>query len=447
MTVGVFTGTAIPWTDTDIPNSGRGPFEGIGVTPPVPYTDIYRRDPLVWSQIHTAPGAFNFAPFEAALGEAQSRGGRLGFRFMPWLNGSSTRFSPSWVPLQSGSTAPDWNASAYLSAWEEFWAALGAQYAGDPRILHIDLPMIGDCGEGGVYGPAAPTRESADRIIRAVLNAFPQEMKVTNWYSSPYSGLGWPEVVAENEVAVGNRRNVGIRNDWIGGGQQSYASSMAYVADAWKTAPMTGEFGHTATMTDATQNRTAFHMSSCSAGNLGVGGSSFTYDALSSSDKAAYVDFMKRLGFRIELRQLRVTTDPVAGGPVFAAATFANVGVAPTYDQWRVALVLSRSGADVWSTTLPGDLRALLGGGDTAEFSVSTFLPAGLSGVYDVGVSVTHTAGYLAPLRLATTGRTSSGTYPMGQITVGIAHRYVGRRWLRGRGNGTPPVPVESLAS
>jgi hypothetical protein len=81
-----------------------------------------------------------------------------------------------------------------------------------------------------------------------------------------------------------------------------------------------------------------------------------------------------------------------------------------------------RSGeSTVWSGTSAFDLRKLLPTeGKPLRTSDAFTLPAGLAkGSYTLAVRVVDPTGTVAPMRLADSGRTGDGAYPLGTVTVG----------------------------
>lgn len=129
---------------------------------------------------------YNWSAFEAKLNDAVSRGVQTSTRF--WIDypnkdyGMPT-FLQSLVPAEDytaqGNTIgksklPDWNNETLISALEQFIAAFGARYDGDPRLFMIEAGLYGFWGEWHVSGTTGKemNQVNKDRIINAYLKAF-----------------------------------------------------------------------------------------------------------------------------------------------------------------------------------------------------------------------------------------------------------------------------------
>jgi hypothetical protein len=133
-----------------------------------------------------------------------------------------------------------------------------------------------------------------------------------------------------------------------------------------------------------------------------------------------YQEVLKLAGFRDQLDRLEVT--PLAAGHAsIFTATWENVNVAPTYDQWQVKYELRSGERIAWSASSSLDLRKLLPTKGTPRRVTDNFtLPAGLAkGNYTLAVQVLDPTKTVVPMRLADAGRTSDGAYPVGTVTVG----------------------------
>ena len=118
----------------------------------------------------------------------------------------------------------------------------------------------------------------------------------------------------------------------------------------------------------------------------------------------------------------RLEVSPLtAGHPTTFTATWENVNVAPTYDQWEVKYQLRGAKGIAWSAASALNLRRLLPTQGKPLKATDTFsLPAGLpAGSYTLTVQVVDPTNTVAPMRLADAGRTSDGAYPLGTVTVG----------------------------
>ena len=407
-----FSATQVPLSDPEIVNSGRGEYLWLAQPKdPAWWPDLideYARDAIAWKTIEPSQGVYDFTVIEQRLAAAAARGGRFGFRVMPMLGIDETRLAPSWVPMTTanGHTYPSWDSAAYINSWTSLVTAIGAHFNGDPRLWFMDISGAGTWGEyawDDAWGPFMSTANAAT-IAQAAVSAFPNSTLLAPALR-PYQ---------DNAFALSPR--VGYRFDYAGCMELTMDGNPP-VENQWKTAPVILEWGPNpaawSTQT-AWNNVRDLHASSVSSGNHPT-----KYAAMNATDQGLFTDAIKRSGHRYSLTSLTLGTSPAAAETMTVTTSWANAGSAPTYDQWRVDLVLRKAGgATEWATQLTGDLRTNLGRGSTATWSSQVTPPTGMSGWYDIGVRAVDTRGYLAPLRLATPGRDATGAHFVGTAYV-----------------------------
>ena len=406
-----FTPATIPFTDPELVNPGRGEYLW-QQQPKDPawwpdLVDEYTRDAIAWTTVEPTQGVYDFTVIEQRLAAAAARGGRFGFRVMPMLGIDETRLAPSWVPMTTvnGHTYPDWNNPAYITAWTSLLTAIGDAFNGDPRLWFMDISGAGTWGEytwDDAWGPFI-TDANANTIGQAAVSAFP-DSTILAPALRPYMD-SWFELSPR----------VGWRFDY-GGCMELTLDGNPPIEHQWKTAPMVIEWGpNPAAWSSQTawNNVRDLHASAVSSGNHPV-----KYADMTQADQALFVEAIKRSGYRYSLTSLTVD-DLAAEQSATVSTTWTNAGSAPTYESWRVDLVLRKADTGTeWSAPLTGDLRSNLGRDSTATWSSQVTPPAGMSGWYDVGVRVVDPRGYLPPMRLATAGRDTTGTHFIGTVHV-----------------------------
>ncbi len=168
----------IPLSDPEIFNTIRGQYDWIeGKPQPATWKhmDVYYRDEIQWGKnVELTPWSYDLSAFESGLAEAQSKGGRFGFRIMAYCPGCGKNLTPSFVPRQSNGL-PDWNSEGFLSSYTNLINAVGAKYGNDPRLGWVDAGGYGAWGEWHLYQEPGDviTDANAKRILDAVLQAFP----------------------------------------------------------------------------------------------------------------------------------------------------------------------------------------------------------------------------------------------------------------------------------
>jgi hypothetical protein len=408
-----FTPTQVGYASAELGNAARGQYRWLGQPPQpagAPAPDTYYRDQVRWGAIEPTAGTYDFSAFDAGLADAASHQGKFGFRVMAWCPGCWTEAegrvhtTPSWLPLQKGTAIPAWNNPVFIARWTALLKALGDRYRDDPRLGSVDVGGYGMYGEWHIDGQgAAATPATMGKIIKAVHDNFPHQHVVINAMNT--------EAVKQ---ALALSPTIGLRMDCLGLSDFFYPfDHSAAVRNRWRTAPVLSEWCHTpsASTVTATGQVTKYHVSTVSSGN-----SYKTYQQMSTKQRAGWRAAVKHSGFRYQLRSLTLPKQVRSGHSFAVRTTFVNQGSAPTYDDWRVELRLVDSqGHVVTPKRMRIDLRTLLAGSRTFSRNLTLQAPPG---TYRLGVAVLDPTGYLDPMRLATKGRSSNGTYLLGSVRV-----------------------------
>ena len=136
--------------------------------------------------------------------------------------------------------------------------------------------------------------------------------------------------------------------------------------------------------------------------------------SLDARQRAAYATALATAGYRLRLRSLTLPRSIDAGDRVAVRTSWVNQGSAPTYDRWDVRLTFARNGKAT-TVSLGEQLRGVT---DTSRLRARVAVPGLRRGRYDVPVSVVDPTGYSAPMYLANAGRTSTGAYRVGSVSV-----------------------------
>jgi hypothetical protein len=478
------TPATIPLASTEIVNSGRGQYIWYGhaqqpTGQPTPYDTYWRWG---WKDIEPTQGNYNFSVIDAKLADAKAHGGRFGFSIgaaNAQCNGCTSMPSYLNTTTNAGTvtvnervyntntyanfnyTIPDWNNANFQARWAALMSALGARYNNDPRLAYYETGGYGDWGEwhnwpyegaynsgGSLYPRTEMTFASAQKMIDATTSAFSKKTVLTEIIGTRITTD--PTKMQDKNLNFGawafqyfmTKPNVGIRNACLGGGNVEQSAINAVAADQKLGA--TNPFGTSLPTDPAQRYKTNFvttewcnnidvnttdgtfvkgealvrqwHVSSLSSANF-----QNTVDNYPATQKNAYILANKESGYRYQINTVTVPSVVNPSTSMAITSNWSNVNVAPTYDNWTVAYQLrnSSSGAVVAQTNSSLNLKALLPGATT----VTDTLPIGSipTGTYDLTASVTDPGGYLAPMNLANTGRTSGGYYPLGKVTLTAA--------------------------
>lgn len=395
----------------DLPNPLRGQYRWFG-TDPTPSTvtsnDVYYRDQVYWGRIEPSDNAWDFSLIDQGLADAGARGGKFGFRVLAycpgcWMNYRSDfpAVTPSFVPLQPGTTVPDWNAPAFLAQWQELMAELGRRYGDDPRLGYVDVGGYGSYGEWHVDTGAWITEPHGLAVVKAVTSAFPTKHVLINTMTSVDFTL----------AALKANPNLGIRTDSLGcPDMYSMVAVDRRLQKVWKTRPFFSEWCTRADPVLGAKQVRKFHVSTLSSSNM-----PWTFDTLTPPQRSAYATAVATAGYRLRLRSLTLPRRIDAGDPVAVRTSWLNQGSAPTYDRWDVRLTFSRKGKAT-TVSLGDQVRGVT---DSSSSRSRVAVPSLRKGRYDVSVTVVDPTGYSAPMYLANRGRTSSGAYRVGSVKVG----------------------------
>ncbi|MCF6376201.1 DUF4832 domain-containing protein [Nocardioides KLBMP 9356] len=394
----------------DLPNPLRGQYRWFGTDPTpssVTSNDVYYRDQVYWGRLEKSDNAWDFSLIDAGLADAGARGGKFGFRVMAYCPGCWMNYredlpavTPPFVPLQPGTDVPDWNSPGFLAQWRELMAELGRRYGDDPRLGYVDVGGYGSYGEWHVDTGARISDANGLAVVKAVTSAFPTKHVLINTMTPVDFTL----------AALKANPHLGIRTDSLGcPDMYSMVAVDERLQQVWRTRPFFSEWCTRADPVLGAKQVRQFHVSTLSSSNM-----PWTHESLDARQRAAYDTALATAGYRLRLRALTLPRSVAAGDKVDVRTSWVNEGSAPTYDRWDVRLTFARNGKAT-TVSLGEQLRGVV---DTSRRRARVSVRGLAKGRYDVSVSVVDPDGYSAPMYLANRGRTSSGTYPVGSLTI-----------------------------
>jgi hypothetical protein len=129
---------------------------------------------------------------------------------------------------------------------------------------------------------------------------------------------------------------------------------------------------------------------------------------------------LRKLGYRLVLRRLEHKTQVRSAENLDLSMAWENVGVAPPYFDYYLALRLKRVGADPVVITSNESIRGWLPGARTVEASFP--VPASLTpDRYEIAIGIVEPQGNTPAVRLAIEGRDTQGWYPISNVDVSAA--------------------------
>jgi len=379
-----------------------------------------------WAELEPREGQYNFELVDAVIQQARARGETLGFRIM-----TEYRAETPWWLLNKGVASvqtssglmPDYNDPIFLEAHEKLLKTFGQRYAGSADIDHVDIGSVGCWGEWNtaccedvkeLCARYYPTEENQRRIT---------DMYFRHFQKTPLIMLigGQPEYAAE--------RGAGWRGDCLGDYGMfrpdwnhmdhlyGPAAENKVIGNAWKRAPVHLEV--------------CYYIQNWYEWGYDIGTillKALDWHASVINAKASPVptvwrprvdEFLKRLGYRIVLRELKHPRETHPGGDVTLVSQWENVGVAPIYHHWPMAYRL-RSDSDQTVAQWAGraDPRQWLPGA-RHEVNDAVVLPRNIMpGIYSLDVGILDGDGGSPHIALAIEGRRPDLWYAISKILI-----------------------------
>lgn len=302
----------------------------------------------IWALVEPKEGEYHWDMIDGALRTAHERGQTLQIRIQPYVGRENI---PSWYWDLGGEKDPkshdkkgkltweiDHNDPLYLKHWGRLIQALGKRYDGHPDLESVDIAYGGSCGEMG--GNATP--KTAQKLVDIYLDSFQKTQLISMVgtpgcaYGSRFPRLGW------RGDCFGDYRKIGDYKTPVGFTWNHMYDEYPHciiedgVADRWKTAPVILEtcwtMGHWAKedwdidmifRQGLKYHASYFMPKSC---------------AIPEQYREKFEAFDRRLGYRFALRQALLPFDVKRGKKMSFNLLVENVGVAPIYHKYPVAI-------------------------------------------------------------------------------------------------------------
>ncbi len=371
-----------------------------------------------WSQLEPQQGQYRWEIIDSALEEARRHGQTLDIRLMlydqshplpQWYQDSGARRANKPTDKDGKIWSPDAADPLYYKFWAGFVREFARRYDGHPDLDAVDIATVGYWGEGwGPYLPDLPTQKA---LIDVYFDAFQR----TTLIGHEAGIMGYDAFVYEVK-----ERGVGWRADCWG----NLASPMGHSIDfyplflarsglqdvGWRQGPVSLE----SCGTPGSWQRSGFDVNQILEQALQWHTSTVNIKSTRIPDewKPAFEEFQKKLGYRFVLRRLVYPRAVKAGGMMAVSMLWNNVGVAPVYRDYRVAIQLGDTVIPV-----PVDLRKWVPGDWLYEGNVPVS-DALKPGNYRFRVGILDPRTGKPAIRLAIEGLQADGWYDLGQIVV-----------------------------
>ncbi|MDR2704863.1 MAG: DUF4832 domain-containing protein [Planctomycetaceae bacterium] len=402
---------------------------------------IYLR--LPWSYIEPEEGKFNWAIVDTPAQRWIAKGKKISFRFTcceSWLRWAT----PEWVQKagakgidydfphgkkENGTLwAPIYDDPVFLEKLDHFLAAAGKRYNNNPDVEFVDVGTFGMWGEGHTGGDHRLSQEETDKMSKIHIDLHKKHFPDTLLcISDDISGSGnrqGPWAGMEYALSQG----VAFRDDSIlvqPPPNSWYHDNMADLF--WRTLPVILEHEHYG----SSVNRKAWSgdllLKSVEDYHASFMSIHWLPDILLKENKETIAKINQRLGYRLQLHELRYPKQIGIAEPFSVHWIWANVGVAPCYgggfpaltikdDKNGIVSVLVEDSFDVKSlpVTPPNEVKEQT---VKSEFRIGLIAPATKPGNYHVYVSIGRRDG-TPQITLPLADSDGQKRYKIGQIQL-----------------------------
>jgi hypothetical protein len=410
---------------------------------------IYFRIP--WCYLEPEEGKFRWDLIDSYAQPWIDRGKKIAFRVIA----SEDRFAyatPEWVKnagakgiyYHSGQKYspeaklwdPVFDDPVFLEKLDNFLAAMAKHYEGNPHIAFIDIGSFGLWGEGHTGYSSKLNQEQTNKAVKLHIDLhkkhFPDTLlAISDDVAGPTRpGDSFP--ITDYAFSQG----VTLRDDSILVGKAPKQWHHAEMAQKfWPTLPVILEHGHydwlvlhgTWDQELLVKSVEAYH-----ASYLSLHGWPKAY---LQENRDAIDKINLRLGYRLELREVRMPKSIGIDQPFTLQTTWANVGVAPCYCGGNLAVTLKTASGDIaWVQCDP-------------TFDVKSLAPAALGKAKETTHTASCRVGIVTPIPTINEGvilrMKQRGTYPpfgdnVPTLRPGTYSVYISV----GRADGTPVIAL-----
>ncbi|HEY3268763.1 MAG TPA: DUF4832 domain-containing protein [Armatimonadota bacterium] len=403
---------------------------------------VYLRIP--WAMVEPREGEYNWAILDTPAQRWISRGKQVAFRITcseNWM-----RFAtPEWVkdagakgafyvfgkgPDPNGSCwDPDFGDPVFLKKLDAFLSAMAARYDGNPDVAFIDVGSYGLWGEGHTLMSSQVSEAKADPIIRRHIDLYRKHFPRTLLCIS--DDVAGPEKPGRRFPLTDYALSQGVtlRDDSIMVQPPPKSWFHAEMAQAfWPKLPVILEHEHYGGSKDrGAWGDGSLLLKAVEAYHASYLSIHWWPRTLLAENRAVIDSINRRLGYRLQLREVSWPKTIRIGEPFTVSARWANAGVAPCYPGGFVAITLKDAKGGIASalTDETFNVRSLSPGAPghapetahTSRFTAGLFAPVTRPGTYDVYISVGRRDGAPA-IALPLPNSDGQRRYRLGAISI-----------------------------
>ena len=381
----------------------------------------------MWSQIEPEEGNYNWSLIDGHLARARENGQTLEFRIMLEHPGEYDIGIPRWlvdkeVKMRLSNCegheyySPDLDDPVLKAYHEKLIRALGNRYDGHPDLGSVDIGSVGLWGEWHEYcnRELMPSEEERLAIIDLYYESFPNTPLValvndkrSMKYAAEKGRTAWRGDCWGNYPADGQGWNHHLK---------SYRPAHYLIPKAWQNGPVALESCYTMkkwhadgyAITEIIDDAIDWHASLVHNKS----------DYIPQEYKSEVERLVMKLGFRIVLRAIDFAGTVHSADDLPVAMKWENVGIAPPYRDYRIALRLSDDQDKIYGQYISDkSIRGWLPG--TISEKVRYPLPGDLSmGKYQVQLGLVFHSAPDRVVPIANEGKTNDGWYSVGSINI-----------------------------
>lgn len=374
-----------------------------------------------WDVLEPEEGQYRWEIIDQTIEKARARGQTLALRVMPangvpkvpqWLRdmgckGKEFNDGKSWMP--------DHSDPLFLEKQGALVKALGERYDGRPDIDHVDIGSMGRWGEWHTSGTGMP------------MPPFEVKQQIVDWYLAAFKQTPLVMLIGDAEaLEYAVSQGAGWRADCLGdmGGFSKTWNHMdfypkqlkkANAEQAWQTAPVCFETCWTMQFWqdkgwDVKHILDFALKMHCSVVNN-------KSSAIPKDWWPAVNEFQKKMGYRLVLRRLEHPSAIGPGNELALSMAWENVGVAPLYREYPLAVQLVAGEKVAAQAELHANLKEWLPG--EHQLSARVAIPADVTpGTYRIRLAFLDPRTKAPKLKLAIAGVDEEGWYWLSEVSV-----------------------------
>lgn len=378
-----------------------------------------------WNDLEPEEGVYDFSKIDSWLNDYVHWGKKFAFGVMCVDASYSGQYvTPKYIFQKTDNYLittnskkqyiPDWQDEVFLSALDNFVAALGERYNGNENIAFIDILSYGNYGEQHLFGidVDVPNYSSKnlispeflkERYIQPYIDAFPDTMLVNPWGTEKYDEMYFD--LFESGVTV--------RRDGI----CKYTNGLDVLASAFGKLPVIFEYA--GNYKDNIKDGTEEEFNRMLEEAIQIAKPSYIeLDNDWYEKNPEYLkDLANRMGYYFRLKEAKYYKNVKKNKKTNISFVFKNDGVAPIYVNSEVYIGLLNSNGEVVKQYLTDINPKNIMPGEPHNESINIKFD-GESGTYTLAIGFTLKGQKNPSIKLGSEGNVGNDWYAIGEINL-----------------------------